>query len=88
MLLLFIMLSLPAYSADRLDMEGAEIKGTRELPKVLYIVPWKKSNLGELSGSTGGDSLKDELKGLDRNVFLRQLKYQNVLEASEVALKK
>jgi hypothetical protein len=26
---------------EKLQMEGTEITGNKELPKVLYIVPWK-----------------------------------------------
>lgn len=60
---------------DRLDMEGIEIIGNSELPKALYIVPWKQS---EQRASTGKpvDSLTNELLvPLEREAFLRRLKY-------------
>ena len=38
---------LPALAESRLELEEAEITGARELPKVLYIVPWKKTQPGE-----------------------------------------
>ena len=38
------------WAADRADLEGTSIIGSRELPKVTYIVPWKKSEAGELVG--------------------------------------
>ena len=33
---------------DRLDLDTTIVTGNRELPKVLYIVPWKKADLGDL----------------------------------------
>jgi hypothetical protein len=38
-----------AFAEDRTDLEGSKIIGNRELPKVLYIVPWKKPVPGEQS---------------------------------------
>ena len=31
-----------AFAQDRADIDRTQIIGNRELPKVLYIVPWKK----------------------------------------------
>ena len=36
-------------TVDRLELESSSITGNRELPKVLYIVPWKKADLGDLT---------------------------------------
>ena len=35
---------------DRVELEASQITGNRELPRVLYIVPWKRSDLGDLTG--------------------------------------
>ena len=35
---------------DRIELDPTQITGNRELPKVLYIVPWKRSDLGDLTG--------------------------------------
>jgi hypothetical protein len=35
---------------DSMQLDRTEITGNQELPKVLYIVPWKKSNPGDLMG--------------------------------------
>ena len=32
--------ALPAFAQDRADIDRTQIIGNRELPKVLYIVPW------------------------------------------------
>ena len=36
---------------DRLDLDTTSVTGNQELPKVLYIVPWKESAIGDLAGS-------------------------------------
>ncbi len=38
-LLLFI--SLTSYSEDKIELRTTTIKGNKELPKILYVVPWK-----------------------------------------------
>jgi len=73
----------PAYSADRLELEDTAIVGSRELPKVLYIVPWKESRMGTLAGVSEKGSFKDSMTVLDRDVFLRELKYFDVLHGSD-----
>src|ERR1700680_1201581 len=35
---------------ERLQVDTTAITGNRELPKVLYIVPWKRSDLGDIAG--------------------------------------
>jgi hypothetical protein len=39
-----------APAPDRADLDRSQIIGNRELPKVTYIVPWKKPGAGDLSG--------------------------------------
>ena len=70
-------------SADRLELEDTAIVGSRELPKVLYIVPWKESRMGTLAGVSEKGSFKDSMTVLDRDVFLRELKYFDVLHGSD-----
>lgn len=54
--------------------EGTNIFGNQELPKGLTIVPWKKSDPGQLS--SGPTRLVDEpLEPIDPDVFERRLKY-------------
>ncbi|MDZ7644194.1 MAG: hypothetical protein U5K76_08300 [Woeseiaceae bacterium] len=35
---------------DEMDLGRTEVTGNQELPKVLYIVPWQKSDPGDLMG--------------------------------------
>ncbi|MAA73436.1 MAG: hypothetical protein CMN28_01855 [Salinisphaeraceae bacterium] len=54
--------------------EGTNIFGNQELPKGLTIVPWKKSEPGEIG--TGPTRLVDEpLEPIDPQVFERRLRY-------------
>ena len=72
-----------SFAADRLELDDTSIIGSRELPKVLYIVPWKKSRIGTLAGVSEKGSFKESMTALDRDVFLRELKYYSVLNESD-----
>ena len=60
---------------DRADIDKTRIIGNRELPKVLYIVPWKKPLPGELAGRPLASVLDEALAPVDRDVFRRQVQY-------------
>ncbi len=60
---------------DRADMDRTQIIGNRELPKVLYIVPWKKPMPGDLVGRPPVSVLDEAMAPLDRDVFRRQVTY-------------
>lgn len=40
---LCLIASTTIHAEDRLELETTFIKGNKELPQVLYIVPWKKA---------------------------------------------
>ena len=48
--------SVAASAQDRADIDRTQIIGNRELPKVLYFVPWKKPLTDPLAGTTTGPS--------------------------------
>lgn len=60
---------------DEIDLGRTEITGNQELPKVLYIVPWKQSDLGDLVGRPVNSLLDEVLAPVDREVFARQVSY-------------
>lgn len=60
---------------DRADLDRTQIVGNRELPKVLYIVPWKKPPAGGLAGRPVASVLDEALAPIDRDVFRRQIDY-------------
>jgi len=60
---------------DSIELGRTEITGNQELPKVLYIVPWKKSDPGDLMGKPVNTLLDEVLAPIDREEFLRQVDY-------------
>ncbi len=66
---------------DRADLERTQVIGNRELPKVLYIVPWKKPLPGELSGKPINSVLDGLMTPVDRDVFRRHVNYDQQLHA-------
>lgn len=71
---------------DRLNLDTTVVTGNRELPKVLYIVPWKKSDLGELPSQPFNTLLDEALTPVDRDVFRREVTYYGaVSEAADAA---
>jgi hypothetical protein len=65
---------------DRLELENTQITGNRELPKVMYVVPWKKPDLGEFAGRPPKSLLDELLTPVDRDVFKRQNRYFAALQ--------
>ncbi|MBV8877391.1 MAG: hypothetical protein JO158_06740, partial [Gammaproteobacteria bacterium] len=65
---------------DRLELDATDITGNRELPKVLYIVPWKRSDLGDVVGKPVNSLLDEVLQPLDRDVFRRENRYYDGLQ--------
>jgi hypothetical protein len=65
---------------DTIQLDTTQITGNRELPKVLYIVPWKRSDLGDLVGKPVNSLLDEVLTPVDRDVFKRQNRYYDALK--------
>jgi hypothetical protein len=74
-----------AQAQDRVDLDRTQIIGNRELPKVLYIVPWKKPIPGELAGRPMASVIDEALAPVDRDVFRRRLQYEAQLQARPAA---
>jgi hypothetical protein len=68
-----------AAAHDRLELDATSVTGSRELPKVLVIVPWKKADLGDLAGKPLNSLVDDALQPLDREVFRREIDYHSAL---------
>jgi len=65
---------------DRIELEATQITGNRELPRVLYVVPWKRPDLGDLAGRPANSLLDEVLAPVDRDVFRRQNRYYQALK--------
>ena len=64
---------------DSMELSRTEITGNQELPKVLYIVPWQKSDPGDLMGKPVNTLLDEVLAPVDREEFIRQVEYYDDL---------
>ena len=62
-------------STTSLALESSAIRGNQELPKVLYIVPWKDPAMAELAGRPVNSLVEEILAPVDREVFRRQTRY-------------
>ena len=72
-----------ANAKDRIELDTTQITGNRELPKVLYIVPWKHSDLSDLAGRPANSLLDEVLSPVDRDVFQRENRYYRALQPDE-----
>jgi phage tail sheath gpL-like len=68
---------------DTMELSRTQVHGNQELPKVLYIVPWQKSNPGDLMGRPVNTLLDEVLAPLDRDEFRRQVEYFNDIKGDE-----
>jgi len=71
----------PPGGVDRLQLNTATVTGDREQPKVMYIVPWKSSDIGDLSGKPMNSLLDEALAPVDRDEFRREVAYYDVVKA-------
>jgi hypothetical protein len=72
---------------DRLNLDTTDVRGNHELPKVMYIVPWKRSDLGDLVGRPPNSLLDEVLQPLDRDVFRRETRYYEALRPDQAGAK-
>ena len=69
-------------AADRVDLNTATVTGDREQPKVMYIVPWKSSDIGDGSGKPMNSLLDEALAPVDRDEFKREVVYYGAVQSS------
>jgi hypothetical protein len=69
-------------AADHVDLDTTTVTGNQELPKVMYIVPWKKSDIGDLAGKPLNSLLDEVLAPVDRDVFRREVRYYEGVKAA------
>ncbi len=68
-------------ATDRLELGTATVTGDREQPKVMYIVPWKRSDIGDLAGKPMNSLVDEILAPVDRDVFKREVVYYKAVQA-------
>ena len=68
--------------SDRLNLDTTRVTGNSELPKVMYIVPWKRSDLGDLPAQPFNTLLDEALAPVDRDVFRREVTYYGAVSGA------
>ncbi len=63
-----------------MELDTTTVTGNQELPKVMYIVPWKKSDIGDLAGKPMNSLLDEVLAPVDRDVFRREVRYYDAVK--------
>jgi hypothetical protein len=69
-------------ATDRLNLNTTTVTGDREQPKVMYVVPWKSANIGDLSGKPMNSLLDEALAPVDREEFRREVAYYDAVRAA------
>jgi hypothetical protein len=64
-----------ASATTALNLDTTAIRGNQELPKVMYVVPWKDAAMAELAGRPVNSLVEEVLAPVDREVFRRQTRY-------------
>jgi hypothetical protein len=62
-------------------LAGMSILGNQEAPKSLVIVPWKSSEIG--NGIGVSRALDTRIRAVDKDVFMRELKYYAIRSGIE-----
>ena len=60
-------------------MEGTEIIGNKELPRVLYIVPWKSVEKFEIESPPITSIMDQPLTRIERASFRRTIRYHEAI---------
>ena len=64
---------------DSLQLEGTAITGNKELPMVLYILPWKTVERFDIESPPIVSIMDQQLTPLDRATFKRTIHYHHAI---------
>ena len=67
------------HGTQQMELGTTTITEHQGLPRVLYIVPWRRSEAGDLPGRPAGSLLDEALAPIDRAEFRRELRYDQAL---------
>jgi hypothetical protein len=68
-------------SRDEITLDPTQITGNKELPNVMYVVPWKRPDIGDMNGRPPKSLIDEALAPVDRDVFRRQNRYFAALQS-------
>ena len=78
-----IALSFTVIAEDRVELEAMSIIGNKELPKMLYIVPWKNSELPDMNTPPLESLIDEALSPVDRDNFRRKIRYYQIYSSNK-----
>lgn len=76
--------SVPVFAEDVIESEGRQSTGDAEMPKALYIVPWKKPALPVTASRPVTFFVNDALSSTDRESLDAQIAFHGLLQWSEL----
>jgi len=65
-------------------MDAMSIIGNKELPNVLYILPWKQAELPGMVELPLSSLINDALQPIDRQTMLRRQYYKQIIKQQGV----
>ncbi len=69
-------------AADTLDASGIKIIGDSDMPKTLYIVPWKKPEpTPPPTRSSVNEFASDAFATLERDALIRKMQYRTIFNS-------
>lgn len=77
--LILPLISAIAHAEVEIKAQGMTVFGQSELPKVLYIVPWKRKELPEIEVPQTVSLVNDVLTPIDPAIFERQVHYYELM---------
>jgi len=72
-----------ALATEELELDGMAVVGNRELPKALFIVPWKDPAAGMTPNRPVNSLIDEVLQPVDPDVFRRKLQYFDTVHITD-----
>ncbi|HHJ16450.1 MAG TPA: hypothetical protein ENJ80_07105 [Gammaproteobacteria bacterium] len=72
-----------ASATEELELDGMAVVGNRELPKALFIVPWKDPEAGMTPNRPVNSLIDEVLQPVDPDVFRRKLQYFDTVHITD-----
>lgn len=74
---------LTTHAEEQMDLDGMSVMGNRELPKALFIVPWKDPEASLAPERPVNSLVNDALQPVDPEVFRRKLDYFDAVHTQD-----
>ncbi len=76
-------LAAPVSGEQKLELDGMAVIGNRELPKALFIVPWKDPESAMAPDRPLNTLIDEALQPVDPDVFRRKLQYYGIVHRND-----